>query len=96
MSMQMYILMVNFGRLGLEANVQPELTRRAIIEQARDIIAEGRNSIEFIKLVEGNECSDVTDEIIEAAWLSMDVEKYNDKHAAKFDHNQDDRKEAVR
>jgi hypothetical protein len=70
--MQMYILMIDYGRgpakpMGLEAVVKPELTHRAIVEQARDIISEGRYSIAFVKFIDGNYCEDVTAEIIAEA-----------------------------
>ena len=61
--MQFFILMIDYGRKGLEAVVQPELTRRAIVEQVRDILAEGRNRVAFVKFVDGNFIEDVTEEI---------------------------------
>lgn len=70
--MQFYILMIDFGKgprkpMGMEAVVQPELTRRAIIEQARDIIKSGDREIAFVKFIDGNFCEDVTAEIIAEA-----------------------------
>ncbi len=73
--MQFYILMVDYGKSypgktgpsGLEAVVQPELTRRAIVEQARDIIKADRNAIAFVKFVDGNFIEDVTAEIVAEA-----------------------------
>ena len=73
--MQFYILMIDYGKSypgkkgpsGFEAVVQPEQTRRSIVEQARDIISEGRHSIAFIKRMDGNFCEDVTADIVEEA-----------------------------
>lgn len=70
--MQFYILMIDYGRdvtkvHGLEAVVNPELTRRDIINQARDIIAGDRHSIAFIKYVDGNFIEDVTADILAEA-----------------------------
>jgi hypothetical protein len=74
--MQFYILMVDYPRrvfedhifpAGREAIVNPELTRRDIVDQARDIISEGRNSIAFVKQVDGNFICDVTQEIVAEA-----------------------------
>lgn len=72
--MQFFILMVDFGKgpqrpMGLEAVVQPELTRSDIVAQARDILSEGRNAIAFIKFVDGNFIEDVTAEIIAEAQM---------------------------
>jgi hypothetical protein len=71
--MQFYILMVDYGRdtqktpHGLEAVVLPELTRREIVEQARDILSRGRNEVAFVKFVDGNFITDCTAEILEEA-----------------------------
>lgn len=70
--MQFFILMVDFGKgpqrpMGLEAVVQPELTRRDIVEQARDIIKKGRHEIAFVKFVDGNFIDDCTAEIVAEA-----------------------------
>lgn len=69
--MQFYILMVDYGKgpqrpMGFEAVVQPELTRRQIIEQARDFLARGRN-VAFIKFVDGNFIEDQTAELMAEA-----------------------------
>lgn len=70
--MQFYILMIDYGKgpkqpMGLEAVVQPELTRRAIVEQAADIIARDKYAIAFVKFVDGNCIQDVTAEIVAEA-----------------------------
>ncbi len=73
--MQFYILMIDYGKprpgrpspSGLEAVVQPELTRRQIVELTADIILSGRNEIAFIKFVDGNFIEDVTAEILAEA-----------------------------
>ena len=79
--MQFYILMIDYGKSypgkkgpsGFEAVVQPEQTRRSIIEQARDIISDDRHSIAFIKHVNGNFCEDVTAEIVDEASQMVDA-----------------------
>ena len=65
-----YVLMVDYKlatKKGLQAIVQPEDTRRAIIEEVRHIISEGRNSVAFVKFVDGNYIEDCTDDIVAAA-----------------------------
>jgi hypothetical protein len=65
-----YILMVDFkhgAAKGMEAIVQPEKTRRSIVEEVRGIISEGRNSVAFVKFVDGNYIEDCTDDIVAAA-----------------------------
>jgi hypothetical protein len=62
-----YILMIDYGRTGMEAVVQPEQTRRSVIEEVRGIISEGRNSVAFVKFVDGNYIEDCTDDIVSAA-----------------------------
>lgn len=92
--MQFYILMIDYGRKGLEAVVQPELTRRAIVEQARDVLSEGRNSIAFVKFVDGGYIEDQTSEILaEAAVPELQIQMSGaDLQASRFDHNHDHRK----
>lgn len=73
--MQFYILMKDYGRKradqdgpsGFEAVCQPEVTRRAIVEEVRSILSEGRNEVAFVKFIDGNFCEDVTAEIIAEA-----------------------------
>lgn len=84
--MQMYILMVDFGRRGLEAIVQPELTRRAIVEQARDILASDDKTIAFVKFVDGGYIEDVTAEIcLEAGEPDAPLSPVN-RQANAWDH----------
>ncbi|UQD69234.1 hypothetical protein JEY40_24780 [Bradyrhizobium japonicum] len=59
-----YVVMQDFGRNGLEANVHPEDTRRKIIEDLK----EGQyTNVAFIHHVEGGLVEDVTDELFEEA-----------------------------
>jgi hypothetical protein len=59
-----FVVMQNFGRRGLEANVHPEDTRRQIVEGLK----EGQYThVVFIHHVEGGLVEDVTDELFEEA-----------------------------
>lgn len=101
--MQFYILMQDYGKTGavrgLEAVVQPELTRRAIVEQVRDIIGKGRSSIAFVKFVDGNFIEDITSDILSEATFEDD-RTFNrpdaaDAQAAAFDRARGYRNEVV-
>lgn len=71
--MQFYILMVDYGReplkpTGLEAIVSPEFTRRQIVSEVSDIIANPRGkSVAFVKFVDGNFIEDITADILAEA-----------------------------
>lgn len=95
-----YILMIDYGRglrrpQGLEAIVQPELTRRAIVEQARDIIASDNRQIAFVKFVDGNFIEDVTADICAEAGYPDAPLSPVDRIAIKQDHDRALRKESV-
>jgi hypothetical protein len=69
--LQYYVVMVDFGRgrgkpSGFGANVEPEMSRREIVEEVRDCIARGRQIV-HVKFVDGNDLTDVTHEIIKDA-----------------------------
>lgn len=74
--MQFFILMIDYGRdtsksaHGFGADVQPEFTRQNIVDQVRKVLKEGRNTIAFVKYVDGNWIEDQTKEIIEDAKLA--------------------------
>ena len=75
--LQYYIVMVDFGRgrgkpSGFGANVEPEMTRREIVEEVRDCIANGRQIV-HVKFVNGNDLVDVTHEIIAEAIAEADI-----------------------
>lgn len=59
-----FVVMQDFGHLGLEATVQPERTRRCIVE----LIASGEfRDIEFIHFIADGVVEDVTEELLDAA-----------------------------
>lgn len=69
--MQYFVIMTDLGRLGLEAIVHPEDTRRSVIERVREYLGDGKG-IAFIHEVndfgDGHMIvSDVKDEIIAEA-----------------------------
>lgn len=66
-----YVVMQDLGKLGLEANVHPEDTRRAVVEQ----LAHGEyKHVVFIHHVDGLFVEDVTNELFdEAETLAREV-----------------------
>ena len=93
--MQFFILMIDYGRRGREAVIDPEHTRREIVSQARDLLAQADRSIAFVKFVDGNFIEDVTAEIVAEAGADIEAEPIN-RLALVFDHGRDLRKHEVR
>ena len=79
--MQFYILMVDYGRnypgkkapSGYQAIVDPEQTRRSIVSDVSDILASDDLEVAFIKFVDGDTISDVTDEIVSSARMKSEI-----------------------
>jgi len=86
--MQFFILMIDYGRQGREAIVDPEHTRREIVSQVRDILAKADRSVAFVKLVDGNFIEDVTGEIVAEALADIEAEPI-DHATLAFDHARD-------
>lgn len=59
-----YVVMIDYGRLGLEAIVQPEVTRREVVAR---IVSGEYQDISFIHLVEDGLVDDVTTELLDEA-----------------------------
>lgn len=65
-----FVAMRDHGRLGLEAIVQPEITRRGVIER----IASGEwSDVVFVHHIRDCTVEDVTAEIMEAAGVMEDA-----------------------
>jgi hypothetical protein len=87
--MQYFVVMIDFGRRGREAIVDPEITRREVI--ARVASGEYKN-ISFIHEIADRAVDDITDEILaEAALPDISVSEA-DLQADQFDHARDLRK----
>ena len=85
--------MIDYGRRGREAVVDPEITRREVISR----IASGEyKNISFIHEIEGSAVDDITAEILAEAALPDIPAVGADLQADHFDHARDLRKhEAV-
>jgi hypothetical protein len=84
--------MIDYGRRGREAIVDPEITRREVV--ARVASGEYRN-ISFIHEIADSAVQDITAEILcEAALPEVEAEAI-DLQAIRFDHHRDLRKHAA-
>jgi hypothetical protein len=87
--MQYFVVMIDYGRRGREAVVDPEITRREVISR----IASGEyQNISFIHEIEGCSVADVTEEILNEVALPEIETPEIDLQASCFDHARDLRK----
>jgi hypothetical protein len=87
--MQYFVVMIDYGRRGREAVVDPEITRREVISR----VASGEyKNISFIHEVAGHTVADVTEDILSEAALPELVGAEVDLQASHFDHARELRK----
>jgi hypothetical protein len=87
--MQYFVVMIDYGRRGREAVVDPEITRREVISR----IASGEyKNISFIHEVADCSVEDVTADILSEAALPEISTTGLDLQASRFDHIRDLRK----
>jgi hypothetical protein len=90
--MQYFVVMIDYGRRGREAIVDPEITRREVISR----IASGEyQNISFIHEVADFAVEDLTEEILAEAALPEIATSGAELQAAAFDHVRDLRKHEV-
>jgi hypothetical protein len=87
--MQYFVVMIDYGRRGREAIVDPEITRREVV--ARVTSGEYRN-ISFIHEIADSAVEDITAEILAEAALPEIAATGADLQASHFDHLRDLRK----
>jgi len=87
--MQYFVVMIDYGRRGREAIVDPEITRREVI--ARVASGEYRN-ISFIHEIADSTVEDITADILAEAALPEISTTGVDLQADRFDHARDLRK----
>ncbi len=87
--MQYFVVMIDYGRRGREAIVDPEITRREVISR----VASGEyKNISFVHEIVGSSVEDITaDVMIEAAVPDLSATEA-DLQANHFDHLRDLRK----
>ena len=87
--MQYFVVMIDYGRRGREAVVDPEITRREVVSR----IASGEyRNISFIHKIAGLTVEDVTADILAEAVLPEVETEGADLQASRFDHFRDLRK----
>ena len=87
--MQYFVVMIDYGRQGREAVVDPEITRGGVISR----IASGEyKNISFIHEIAGGSVEDVTEAILTEAALPQIPPEDVDLQAIRFDHARDLRK----
>ena len=87
--MQYFVVMIDYGRRGREAIVDPEITRREVISR----IASGEyKNISFIHEVVDSSVEDITADILNEAALPDIAPASVDLQADQFDHLRDLRK----
>ena len=87
--MQYFVVMIDYGRRGREAIVDPEITRREVISR----IASGEYSnISFIHEIADASVDDITAEILAEAALPDIADAEAELQASRFDHAHDLRK----
>jgi hypothetical protein len=90
--MQYFVVMIDYGRRGREAIVDPEITRREVISR---IVSGEYANISFIHEIEGCSVEDITEEILAEAALPEIASSGAELQAGRFDHIRDLRKHEV-
>lgn len=87
--MQYFVVMIDYGRRGREAIVDPEITRREVVSR---ILSGEYTNISFIHEIADRAVEDVTEEILAEAALPEIASSGVDLQADRFDHARDLRK----
>lgn len=70
--MEYFVVMVDYGRLGMEANVHPENTANGALDKVIEALSDGKR-VAFVHHVHDGVCEDVTEEMIKNAWEALEV-----------------------
>jgi hypothetical protein len=87
--MQYFVVMIDYGRRGREAIVDPEITRREVVSR---VVSGEYANISFIHEIEGSSVEDITEEILAEAAIPEIAPTDADLQANRFDHLRDLRK----
>jgi hypothetical protein len=87
--MQYFVVMIDYGRRGREAVIDPEITRREVVSR---VVSGEYGNISFIHEIAGSAVEDVTAEILAEAALPEIEADGADLQADRFDHLRDLRK----
>jgi hypothetical protein len=89
---QYFVVMIDYGRRGREAVVDPEITRREVVSR----VASGEyHNISFIHEIIDQSVEDITQDILTEAALPEPPASSADLQAARFDHARDLRKHEI-
>ena len=88
-TMQYFVVMIDYGRRGREAVVDPEITRREVISR---IVSGEYKNISFIHEIADSSVEDITADILAEAALPEIGTPGADLQAIAFDHARDLRK----
>ncbi|SFI46789.1 hypothetical protein [Bradyrhizobium sp. Gha] len=84
--MQYFVVMIDYGRRGREAIVDPEITRREVISR----VSSGEyQNISFVHEIAGDSVEDVTEAILAEAALPEIPSEDIDLQANRLDHVRD-------
>ena len=84
--MQYFVVMIDYGRRGREAIVDPEVTRREVVSR---IVSGEYKNISFIHEIAGSTAEDITAEILAEAAVPEIAPAGADLQASRFDHIHD-------
>ena len=87
--MQYFVVMIDYGRRGREAIVDPEITRREVVSR---IVSGEYKNISFIHEIADSSVDDITAELLAEAALPDIADTNADLQADRFDHIRDLRK----
>ena len=87
--MQYFVVMIDYGRRGREAIVDPEVTRREVVSR---IVSGEYGNISFIHVIADSTVEDVTEEILAEAAVPEIAPTDADPEASRLDHFRDLRK----
>jgi hypothetical protein len=87
--MQYFVVMIDYGRRGREAIVDPEITRREVVSR---IVSGEYQNISFIHEIADQSVEDVTEDILAEAASDEIPASSAELQAASFDHARDLRK----
>lgn len=86
--MEYFVTMIDFGKRGLQAVVEPEMTRSNVIDRITSGEYE-RERIAFIHHIHDGVCEVVTDELISAAGLPEENIREVDLQTLAWDRRRD-------
>jgi hypothetical protein len=87
--MQYFVVMIDYGRRGREAIVDPEVTRREVVSR---VVSGEYGNISFIHEIADGAVEDVTEDILAEAAVPEIGSTSADLQASRLDHFRDLRK----